>query len=245
MALMNRVEENVNVEGVQPQVKSNKNGSDFLNDKGNAILASKTEEEKAVYGSKSHTLHFQALLGLNSKKSTRRVSANETKDCATPVGVELISDEPISVPVIDITLGKDTGITPDQISSRQVQAGEKFVLSYYEFMYLIIRDEYACRCSNGDIEDGIFFTAKMPSFLKGKTKLPTPTINMKDESIKKSIVPIDEKDAEGNWYIKEPYAEKFSPLLRKQTPKRSAGAKTSIPKSTLVAVALQEILGVK
>lgn len=242
MALVNT--EDINV-GVQAPVTKTKKDSDYLAIKGNAILAGKTDEEKEKLGCKSDTLHFQFLLGLASKKSTRRVSQNETKGCSTAVGVALVSDEDITVPVIDILKDKHTGIEPEDISYREVKAGELFYLSYYEFMYLIVRDEYAGVCCNGDGEKDIYFTAKMPAYLNGKTKLPTPTINMRYESIKKSIVNIDEKGADGEWFVKEPYAEKFGALIKKQTPKRSAGNKTATPKSTLVAVALKDILGVK
>lgn len=230
---------------VQAPATKAKKDSDYLAIRGNAILAGKTEEEREMLGCKSDTLHFQYLLGLASKKSTRRVSQNETKGCSTAVGVALVSDEDITVPVIDILKDKNTGINPEDISYREVKAGEEFYLSYYEFMYLIVRDEYAGVCCSGDNPQDIYFTAKMPAFLSGKNKLPTPTINMRNDSIKKSIVNIDEKGPNGEWYIKDAYAEKFGALIKKQTPKRSAGAKNATPKSTLVALALKDILGVK
>lgn len=212
---------------------------------GSEILASMSEEQRNALGSKSGTLHFQNLLGLASKKSSRRVSANESVDCSTPVGIVLVSDEDIQVPVIDITKDKNTGIDPaTDITYRTVKAGEQFEVSYYEFMYLIIRDEYAGVCeANGDAT-GAYFSPKLPAFWKGDAKLPTPTLNLKNGSVKASMIDIDEKGPNG-WEIKPQYAEKFGALLRKSRPQRASGTKSATPAPTVVAVALQKILGVK
>lgn len=59
------------------------------------------------------------------------------------------------------------------------------------------------------------------------------------------MLDIDEKGPDG-WVIKPQYAEKFGALMRKsRRPQRSAGNKTSTPAPTVVAVALQSILGIK
>lgn len=213
--------------------------------KGSAILATLTEEQRQELGSKSGTLHFVQLLGLASKKSSRRVSASESKDCSTPVGMTLVSDEPIKVPVIDVTKNKSTGIDVEKdITYRDVKAGEQFDLNYYEFMYLILRDEYAGFCeANGDAR-GAYFSPKLPAFWKGEAKLPTPTINFKTGSVKSTMIDIDEKGPNG-WVIKDAYKEKFGELMKKSTPQRAAGKKNSTPAPTVIAVALQDILGLK
>lgn len=218
---------------------------DYLIAKGTTLYAGKTEEERQVLGSKSHTLHFQYLLGLASRQTTRKTSKTQAVSSATPVGIVLVSDEDISVPVIDVLLDKDTGIKPEDIGEREVKAGEEFIVTYYEFMYLIVRDEYACVCCDGDREGGVYFAAKMPAFLNGKTKLPTPTINQRKGAIKQTIVTIDEKDESGQWQIKEPYREKFGKLIQKTVTQRSANQKNAIPTAVAVALAMQEILGIK
>lgn len=211
---------------------------------GTEILASMTEEQRSALGAKSGTLHFQHLLGLASKKSSRRVSATESQDCSTPVGISLVSDEDIEVPVIDIKLDKNTGINPEDIGTRTVKAGEAFDVSYYEFMYLILRDEYAGFLeANGD-DKGAYFSPKLPAYAKGDAKLPTPTINLKAGSVKSTMIDIDEKGPNG-WVIKDQYAEKFGDLLRKSKPQRAAGTKSSTPAPTVVAVALQKMLNLK
>lgn len=249
MALTNKANTVKPNAGVAPTATTPKGKKTAANEevlaKGQEILASMSEEERKNLGSKSHTLHFVHLLGLASKKSSRRISATETRDCSTPVGVTLVSDIDIEVPVIDVLKNKDTGIDPKtDISYRKVKAGEQFDLTYYEFMYLILRDEYAGFCeANGDPK-GCYFSPKLPAFWKGEAKLPTPTINFKSGSVKATMIDIDEKGPNG-WQIKPQYAEKFGPLLQKSKPQRAAGQKSATPAPTVVAVALQRILGLK
>ena len=208
--------------------------------KGTAIISQMTEEERAALGSKSHTLHFKHLLGLASKKSRRKVSKDESKDCSTPVGIVFVSDEEITVPVIDINKNKDTGIASEDITYRTVAAGEEFQVTYYEYMFLILRDEYAGLCeAKGDV-NGAYFSPKLPAFSKGEAKLPTPTINLKSGSVKENMVDIDVK-TENGWAIQEGY-EKFADLLRKSKPSKSGGSKSSTPTPTVVAVALRRML---
>lgn len=213
--------------------------------KGTEVLASLSEDQRAALGSKSGTLHFVHLLGLASRKATRRVSQNENKECSTPVGITLYSDEAIEVPVISVLKDKNTGIDASaDIETRKVKAGEQFNVSYYEFMYLILRDEYAGFLeANGDAH-GAYFSPKLPAFWSGSAKLPTPTVNFRQGSVKASMIDIDEKTPDG-WKIKEDYVEKFGPLLKKNRPQRASGAKSSTPQPTVVAMALQEILGIK
>lgn len=209
---------------------------------GNEILASMSEEERAQLGSKSHTLHFVRLLGLASQKSSRKTGPNETKDCSTPVGIELVSDEPILVPRLDVTVNKDTAINPEtDITYEEIPAGQTFEVTYYEFMFLIIRDEYAGLLeANGDPR-GAYFSPKLPAFWKGDAKLPTPTINFRTGSVKASMYDIDVKGPNG-WEIKPEYA-RYAPLLKKSTPKRAAGKKTTTPPPVVLSKALQKILG--
>lgn len=213
--------------------------------RGNEVLAAMTEEQRNNLSSKSHTLHFVHLLGLASKKAMRRVSPDENAPCSTPVGITLVSDEAIEVPVIDVLKDKMTGIDPaTDIGSRKVKAGEQFNVNYYEFMYLILRDEYAGFLeANGDPR-GAYFSPKLPGFWAGDAKLPTPTVNLKTGSIKTTMIDIDEKTPEG-WIIKAPYQEQFGALLRRSRPQRAAGTKSATPQPTVVAMALQKILGLK
>lgn len=224
----------------QEGAKRNRSANEEIIAQGNAIIAQMSEEERANLGSLSHTLHFKHLLGLASKKDRRKVSKDETRPCSKAVGIVFVSDIDIEVPEIDINLNSDTGIRKEDIKYRKVKAGEEFFLSYYEYMYLITRNEYAGLCeANGDPK-GAYFSPKLPAFYSGDKKLPTPTINLKSGSVKENMIDIDVKTEEG-WKIKPGY-EKFEPLLKKSRPRRASGSKNTTPTPTLVSVALRQIL---
>jgi hypothetical protein len=197
--------------------------------KGREIIAAMSEEEKNNLGGKSGTLHFVELLGLQSRKSTRTIKDGEGKKfikVSKPVGISLFSDIDIEVPEINVLKDKNTGINPEKdVSYRRIKAGENFTLTYYEFMFLMLRDEYAGFCeANGD-DRGLHLSVKSTAFMKGDANLPTPTIAFRKsnrikyagveehEAIKASIVNIDEKNPDGKWVIQKVYVEKFGPLL--------------------------------
>lgn len=243
MALANK---DVNATDVAPKTTGKKQNNDVIQETGISEIAAMSDEARDNLASKSGTLHFVNLLGLQSKKAERVVSGRQAIETFKSVGVVLVSDEPISVPQIDITKDKDTGIDPTtDITYKEVAAGEEFVLSYYEFMFLIIRDEFGGFCAKGDDPKGAYLAVKSPAFLKGESKLPTPTICFKVGSPKEGMLAIDEKDAEGNWVIKPEYAEKFGALLRRKTPTRAQGTKAKIQRPTVVAKALQKLLNVQ
>lgn len=228
-----------------PGTGKSKADSAVVQAKGREIVAAMSEEEKAALNSKSGSLHFVRLLGLGSKKSTRRVGKNENAPCSFPVGITLRSDEDIQIPVIDINKNKETGIDyATDVQWTGVKAGEEFDLNYYEFMYLILQPGYDGSCEAGGDPSGLYFSPKLPAYIKGDAKLPTPTINLKEGSIKAAIVDVDTKGTNG-WEIKPEYAEKFGDLMKKTKPKRSGGGKSSThTPPTLVAVALRDILGI-
>lgn len=242
MALNNK---DVAATDVAPKTTGKETGNAQLVATGTSIIAGLDEAARANLTSKSGTLHFVNLLGLQSKKAERVVSGRQTVETFKSVGIVLVSDEPISVPQIDITKDKDTGIDPaTDITYKDVAAGEEFALSYYEFMYLIVKDEYSGLCANGDDPHGVYLAVKMPAYTRGQAKLPTPTICFKTGSPKENMIAIDEQDADGKWVIKPEYAEKFGALLRRKAPSRSQGTKAKIQKPVVVAQALKKILGV-
>lgn len=239
---------NVENQAIETKVPTDKKKADksYLTT-GQAEIAAMNEEQFAQLGSMSGTLHFQHLLGLQSKKSDRVGKGRQSFESFKPVGVCLKTDVEIQVPVIDVTKDKTTGINPEtDITYRTVGAGETFIVNYYEFMYLIIRDEYAGFCSREGDAKGVYFSAKMSAFLKNQAQLPTPTINFAgDGSPKEGMIAIDRKEADGRWVIKDEYKEQFGALLKRKTPQRSGDNKPSIPTPTVTAVALSKILGVR
>lgn len=223
-----------------------------LSEKGLAIIAGMSEEERANIGSKSSTLHLIHQLGLDSQKSSRKFTDGTSKPWPLPVGVKLKTDIDIEVPVLPVTVNKSSVVKPEEIGSRAIKAGEMFDLTLFEFMYLMVRDEYSGLLTYDGDPEGAFLVAKVSNFLKNENKLPTPTIRLKKSkgSSKENILSIDEKGADGQWKIIDAYAEKFGDLLKKKTVSRSgngAGGSTktktpAVSKPTAAAVALKTIL---
>lgn len=205
--------------------KKTKANDDVISE-GLEIIESMSNEEFENIGSKADTLYFIQLLGLASKKTTRKVTShlgNEVKDCSTPIGVSLRTDIDIEVPYLkDVNMNKDTGIDIEEdINYVLVKAGETFDLTLYEFMYLIVRDEYG-----GFLKvDGAGFYAhlsvKLPAFKRGDAKLPTPTIVFEkgNGSARATMIDVDEKSSEG-WVIKSQF-ERFAPLVRNRRKRKS------------------------
>lgn len=215
-----------------------------LKEKGKLAVASFTAEARENLGSKSGTLHFVHQLGFASITGSRKVGENTVK-CSTPVGVKLTTDIEITdVPVIENSAkALDEGVNPDEIKYITVPAGATFNLTLVEFMYLIVRDEYAGFLEVNGNEKGAYLSVKLQNFAAKAAQLPTPTINFHTGSSKENMVDIDVK-SENGWSVLPEYAEKFSSFLRQATPKRRATAQaaTTIASPTLVAVALKSLL---
>ena len=218
---------------------------------GNRLIEEMSEEEKARLGSQSDTLHFIWLLGFASKQKTRKIAnyyGVEATKISTPIGVKLRTDIDIEIPYLkDVTKNNKTGIDPiEDFDYRIVKAGEEFNLTLYEFMYLIIRDEYNGRLSvNGkdfyaylsvkahaygevyklkDNEENVKNSGIQSSKDKRTNLLPTPTIIFEKDngSSRENMVDIDVRNEDGEWFIKEEEYKRFEPLLnRRKKNKRS------------------------
>lgn len=227
------------------EMLNNKKADIDIHSIGKKHINSMDAEERSVIRSKCHTLHFVKLLKLASKRADRMVAGGETKVSYKSVGVVLYSDENIEVPDIPGHYNKETGIPADEIKSRKVNAGEEFSLTYYEFMFLMFRPEYAGFCTRDDDPYGVYFSPKMPKFLKGDgVKLPTPTINFtKAGSPKETMDEIDYYDPEQKrWFIKPEFEQKFGSYIPTITPQRKQGNKDEFPTSTNAALGLAQVL---
>ena len=221
----------------QKELDIHKTGKEYIN--------SMSEEEKSKIRSKCGTLHLVKLLKLQSERADRMVAGGDTKVCHKAVGVVLYSDEDITVPDIPGHYTKDTGIPSEAIKSRKVKANEEFFLTYYEFMFLMFRPEYAGFCSRGDDPYGVYFSVKMPKFLKEDgVKLPTPTVNYtKAGSPKEVMDAVDYYDKEKKaWCIKPEFEEKFGSYISRVTPQRKQNSKDDFPTSTKAALGLAKVL---
>jgi hypothetical protein len=236
----------------------------------NQIYRDLTIDEREKLGSMSGTLHFERLLGLASRKTSRPLKGYDLnsdspnldryKDASKAVGVELISDVDIEVPVIDMNLvnelmrvkrSDEQSIYIDpkgDVGTRSVKAGEFFCLSMYEFLFLMIKDEYAGVFRRDDTDDDwgmkieFKWTNAMERYTDGiwglksivedigdkkvkKFVLPTPFVQYHTRggnSIKASMIDIDEKGKNG-WQIKPEYA-RFAPLMKRK-PRSDKGKK--------------------
>lgn len=191
------------------------------------IIESMSNEEFENIGSNADTLNFIHLLGLASKKTTRKITSQyriDVMDCSTPIGVSLRTDIDIEVPYLkDVTKNKNTGIDIlEDIKYETVKAGEFFDLTLYEFMYLIIRDEYGGFLKVDGEDFYAHLSVKLPAFRRGDAKLPTPTIVFEkgNGSARASMIDVDEKSPEG-WVIKQQF-ERFSPLVRNRGKRKSS-----------------------
>lgn len=225
---------------------------------GTEIYNNLSDVEREKLGNMSGTLHFVRLLGMASKKDTRTVKKykfdgdNIGRDIEwfTPVGVELISDIDISVPVIDMHLVKElmrkkrpgeppTYFDPKgDVGERKVRANEPFYLSLYEFLFLMIRDEYAGMLRRDETDDdwGVNIEFKWTNALEQysdgswglksmtdefgtkKFVLPTPYVRYFARGgggPKVGMIVIDEVDDQGVWRIKDEY-KRFEPLLKRR-----------------------------
>lgn len=215
-----------------------------IHNEGKKIISNMSKEDRSVLRSKCHTLHFVKLLKLASKRADRMVAGQETRVSYKAVGVVLYSDEDIVVPDIPGHYDKDTGIPPEEIKGRKIKAGEQFYLTYYEFMFLMFRPEYAGYCTRDDDPYGVYFSPKMPKFLSNDAKLPTPTINFaKSGSPKEVMDEVDEYIPElKRWVIKDEFKEKFGSLLPNVVPQRKQGDMDVMPTSTNATIGLADVL---
>ncbi len=214
---------------------------------GQKALMDMEREDKSKIRSKCHTLHFLRLLKLNSKRADRMVAKQQTRVSYAAVGVVLVSDEDILVPDIPGHLDKKTGIPPEEIKLKKVKAGEEFFLTYYEYMFLMFRPEFAGFCSRGKDPFGVYFCPKMPKFLSEENKLPTPTINFSGAgSPKETMEAVDEfLEEDKKWVIKEKYRDKFGSLLPDIKPIRKKDSIKDTPTPVMATIGLANILSEK
>jgi len=231
---------------------ADKSAADLFAKQGLQIIATMGEEKEKL-GSMSGTLHFVQLLGLQSTKGTRRVSkgdgTSEMVACPVTVGIELVSDVDIEVPQypeVSVTVVKSTGIDTSKLTTKKVKAGEKFALSFIEFMFLITEPQYAGTCEAKGHEDGLQFVPKLAQLQKGESKIPTPAVTFKRGfgAVKENIFPIDFKDASGETQILDEYKEKFGGLLKKRAKavRTPVEKKEQVDRTKALAMAVRSII---
>lgn len=244
--------EGENVAPVTPAVPSVKSAgkeaaAEDFTARGKAILASDPEALK-IAGSKSGTLHIDAVLGLYNKDTRQKKGPEKERvQCNRPIGFIIHSDEDIQVPVIDPALGdprnKWSPLAPESIQYKDVKAGEQVQMTYMEMVYLISKIEYSGLAeSDGDPRGFSILFKSINKYLSGESALPCVTFGFKNKSIKEQTIAIDD----GKTVFPE-YAEKFGYFMRpKATAPRGGSSveKEVTPKAVLQTAQLRSILGI-
>lgn len=186
---------------------------------GNDVYKYMILEQKKILCSKSDTLHLKYCLGLDRWKSNRKFTDGQVKPWPTVIGVKLVSDEDIEVPVIRGKLYYDLkeknikeALSELKIYSRTISRGEEFNLNMYEFFFLMIKTEYGGFLSSDGYQ--AYMSFKQPKEPE-KLILPTPFIRIEKYkgSSRENILSIDARGADGKWYIIKDYAEEFRFIL--------------------------------
>lgn len=176
-------------------------------------------DDVGTLGKHSNSLHFISLLTMKTKYTNSgrlRVAPSDIgahKPNPNVVGVRLRTDITLNVPVIDVLKNKDTGIEPDDVGSRQINAGEEFIVNMYELMYLVTRKEYAGSFSFNSESDCVYFLPKLSDYESGRDKLPTPALYFRRGRIGDHEERIDIGNASEGKSLKPEYEESFGALL--------------------------------
>lgn len=226
--------------------KGTAGGKITLAAKGEQIITSMTEEEKAILGSKSNTLIFKGLLGTQKTSQAKTGKGGVREPSYKPVGLKLEVTEDTQIPQFPVTRtrAKD-GLDPSEITYVTAKAGETVVLSLFEFMYLVSRPEYSGYVTVGNDPKGgcLGVIAKKFNDPVDPDKLPKPSFNYTNGGTPKdSMTPIDRKNDAGNWEPLPEYAEKFGALYTSSKSMKSHTVK--VDNRAAVTAALRDILGI-
>ena len=240
-------------EGVASATRGSKDTKiDQLQSIGSSAYNAMSEQEKAVARSKSETLKFLGFAVLNGKQTESRARKDANGNsvrvkAAKDVGLVFVSDEAITVPLIDVRHGFKTVVTADQIQERQIAAGQNFILTKLEAMYLLARVEYSGHFVS---DNGECYMNINTSKYGKENAIPTPTFNGVGFAIHDLVIAIDTQKGDGTWAINEsePEAQRFSVYYEVRKAQRGGsgnGTKApSVDKPTIVAAALRNILGI-
>lgn len=175
---------------------------DLLN-RGNEILNSMDANRREIIGGEFETLKFVNVLAIENFEKP-----GEYKK----IGFTMLSEKEIQIPIIDMLKNDETGFDiAKDVSYRTVAAGVPFHVTKYEWMYLLIRDEYSGSCVYENNGDPLILQFKVERYLKGDVKLPAISFEKSKTSRLDSIF-INYKDEDGIERIREEYI-RFALLL--------------------------------
>lgn len=192
---------------------------------GHAIRDAKSEEEKALEGSKSDKVAFIGCLGDPAVGQFRKATGENIPSIKV-VGYKFKALEDMQVPVAKLKVGFKNFLDTEEVTFRQVKEGEEFDLNALETGYLAGQNEYAGTFSGeGKV---VVLSVK---FSKDRPE-PLPILKTKDKgSVKENMYEIADNvgdETKKIWKVKDEYAEKFDVLYMK----RSTGKPGSSNKNT-------------
>lgn len=219
----------------------------FIEETYKEVASSLTDEERANLGSKSNTLKLVRVLGLGSKKDSRKVggATGQMVECDKPVALELLTEIDIEVPVLPVTTNVKSDINFAEVQTRTVKAGEKFQVTYYEAMLLLIRDEYMGTFHANGQDNEAILSVNLPKYLGGDQKIPTPAFNFRNGAFKEDIHRMDTQLEDKTWVMQEEFIH-YADFLKRQKSQRATGSATSrVSQQTKVALTLQKAFGIR
>lgn len=184
--------------------------------KGEAIIKSLSEEEKAAQGQKSNTIKFVNTIGHAGIKVTRSKGSESITSNKT-IGYKLqnVGDAPIQVPVAPY---KSSNVAEATLppTYRTVQPGETFVVNLVEAGILVSQPEYAGKFTGEGIE------ARFSPKAQKDSMLPLVTFKVAGGSSKDNMELIGgDKDAEGNVILPEEFKGSFTEVFKKKRAPRA------------------------
>lgn len=240
---------------VQPEVKkstgtkaSTSQAKEFVRESYKEVIATMDDNERAILGTKSNTLDLKRVLGLGSKKDSRKVggASGQMVTCDKPVALEFTTSETIEVPQLPVDTTTTSKIDFTTVPTRTVQAGETFQVTYFEAMLLLIRSEYCGQFSAYGVENDGYLSVNLPNYIGGVQNIPTPAFNLRSTAIKENIFRIDEELEDGSWKMKEGF-EHYSDFLKKRTTSRagSGAGKKKANTQEQISLTLQKAFGLR
>lgn len=201
--------------------KGSTKGAEFRQ-KGEALRATMSDDQKAAEGSKSEKVAFVCALGDPTSKQPR-VDKGVQKDSFTVCGYKFKALEDVDVPVLKITGGKKDPLNYDDQGTKHVKAGEVFALNLAETGMMMSRVEYAGTFS-GEGESVALMAA-----ISGTRDNPLPALRRVGEgNIKENMELVADVTKQGDKRIakvKPEYEETFGYLfVRKDATRGTSGA---------------------
>lgn len=166
------------------------------------------------------------------------------EDCSKTIGFAFRANKDVSVPVVKGPKTTVTGFEPEDVTEEIRKKGEIILFTYLELLLFAIRPQYS-GCLGAEIVNddgtktfdpkGFKLSCKMPTYVKGDSKLPSPSPRLSKGAVKEVIIDVCKKRKEnksdeplewtdavktienGKEVIKSAYRDKFGCFLEKKS----------------------------